>query len=256
MADDERRDVFTHPGLCACGPHRRCPTSAATSRPLRCRSSRCSPLMVRLPMWGSSTLHAGCPTCCSASWWARLLGVRSRRCMKDQASPTFKKTFGFHPLGCGATTSKSSWRPCLRTGRAGSNTAADHIAVMTRSRRSPPRTARRCSSAPTAPGHPMTCSTGSPSRGQGPRPQCGVQRWVRHHREDPRGHRAGPEEEQMRTEISAKFRLDRVRDELCRGWPHHRPLVDRPGRRLRAHPRRSWALTLNAPVTLLGRGCA
>lgn len=37
----------------------------------------------------------------------------------------------------------------------------------------------------------------------------------RHHREDPRGHRAGPEEEQMRTEISAKFRLDRVRDELA-----------------------------------------
>ena len=40
--------------------------------------------------------------------------------------------------------------------------------------------------------------------------------WVyRHHREDPRGHRAGPEGEQMRTEISAKFRLDRVRDELA-----------------------------------------
>jgi hypothetical protein len=29
---------------------------------------------------------------------------------KEQATPTFKKTFGFHPVGCGVTTSKSPGR--------------------------------------------------------------------------------------------------------------------------------------------------
>lgn len=49
---------------------------------------------------------------------------------KELASPTFKKTFGFHPLGvwCDNTTEFLSAK--LRTGRAGSNTAADHIEVL------------------------------------------------------------------------------------------------------------------------------
>jgi hypothetical protein len=50
---------------------------------------------------------------------------------KEQASPTWKKTFGFHPLAAfadhGATGNGEPLAIVLRTGSAGSNTAADHI---------------------------------------------------------------------------------------------------------------------------------
>ena len=62
---------------------------------------------------------------------------------KDQASPTFKKTFGFHPLGCIATTPKSSWLPCCEPGEPGRTLRpTTSRSSVTRSRRSPPRTAR------------------------------------------------------------------------------------------------------------------
>jgi hypothetical protein len=52
---------------------------------------------------------------------------------KDQATPTWKKTFGFHPLTVfadhGAAGSGEPLAIVLRPGNAGSNTAADHIAV-------------------------------------------------------------------------------------------------------------------------------
>ena len=52
---------------------------------------------------------------------------------KDQATPTWKKTFGFHPLTVFADhEAAGSGEPLaivLRPGNAGSNTAADHIAV-------------------------------------------------------------------------------------------------------------------------------
>jgi hypothetical protein len=50
---------------------------------------------------------------------------------KEQASPTYKKTFGYHPLGiwCDNTTELLAIK--LRPGSAGSNTAADHIEVLT-----------------------------------------------------------------------------------------------------------------------------
>ena len=49
---------------------------------------------------------------------------------KEQAAPTFKGTFGFHPLGvwCDNTTELLAAR--LRAGNAGANTAADHIEVL------------------------------------------------------------------------------------------------------------------------------
>ena len=52
---------------------------------------------------------------------------------KQQAAPTWKKTFGFHPLTAfvdhGPTGSGEPLAIMLRPGNAGSNTAADHIAV-------------------------------------------------------------------------------------------------------------------------------
>lgn len=49
---------------------------------------------------------------------------------KEQASPTFKRTFGFHPLGVWCDNTGEELAAMLRTGKAGSNTAADHIDVL------------------------------------------------------------------------------------------------------------------------------
>jgi Transposase DDE domain group 1 len=50
---------------------------------------------------------------------------------KEQAAPTWKKTFGFHPLTAwadhGAAGNGESLAIMLRAGNAGSNTAADHV---------------------------------------------------------------------------------------------------------------------------------
>ena len=52
---------------------------------------------------------------------------------KEQAAPTFKRGFGFHPLGSwvdhGAEGTGEPLSMLLRKGNAGSNTAADHIQV-------------------------------------------------------------------------------------------------------------------------------
>jgi DDE family transposase len=50
---------------------------------------------------------------------------------KQQAGPTFKKTFGFHPLTAWCDNTGESLVVKLRPGRAGSNTAADHSEVLT-----------------------------------------------------------------------------------------------------------------------------
>lgn len=50
---------------------------------------------------------------------------------KENASPTFKRTFGFHPIGVWCDNTQEFLAARLRPGNAGSNTAADHIAVLT-----------------------------------------------------------------------------------------------------------------------------
>jgi hypothetical protein len=49
---------------------------------------------------------------------------------KQQASPTWKKGFGFHPLLGFCDNTNEPLSGILRPGRAGSNTATDHIAVV------------------------------------------------------------------------------------------------------------------------------
>lgn len=49
---------------------------------------------------------------------------------KDQATPTFKKTFGFHPIGVWCDNTGEFLAATLRPGKAGSNAAADHIHVL------------------------------------------------------------------------------------------------------------------------------
>jgi hypothetical protein len=49
---------------------------------------------------------------------------------KEQAAPTFKKTFGYHPMLAFCDNTGEFLAAALRRGNAGSNTAADHIAVL------------------------------------------------------------------------------------------------------------------------------
>lgn len=62
---------------------------------------------------------------------------------KELAAPTFKRTFGFHPLGVWCDNTQEFLAAKLRTGRAGSNTATDHIEVLTEAIAQVPGTHRR-----------------------------------------------------------------------------------------------------------------
>ena len=49
---------------------------------------------------------------------------------KERAAPTFKKTFGYHPMLAFCDNTGEFLAAVLRRGNAGSNTAADHITVL------------------------------------------------------------------------------------------------------------------------------
>ncbi|MBQ0906748.1 IS1380 family transposase [Micromonospora sp. U21] len=49
---------------------------------------------------------------------------------KEAATPTWKHTFGYHPLFCFLDNTREALSGLLREGRAGSNTTADHITVL------------------------------------------------------------------------------------------------------------------------------
>lgn len=49
---------------------------------------------------------------------------------KERAAPTFKRTFGYHPIGVWCDNTQEFLAAALRSGRAGSNTATDHIQVL------------------------------------------------------------------------------------------------------------------------------
>jgi hypothetical protein len=49
---------------------------------------------------------------------------------KEHAAPTFKKTFGYHPMLAFCDNTGEFLAAALRCGNAGSNTAADHITVL------------------------------------------------------------------------------------------------------------------------------
>ena len=62
---------------------------------------------------------------------------------KESAAPTFKGSFGFHPIGvwCDNTTELLAAR--LRPGNAGANTTADHLDVLAAAITQIPRTHRK-----------------------------------------------------------------------------------------------------------------
>jgi hypothetical protein len=66
---------------------------------------------------------------------ATLITARSG---KEGAAPTFKSGYGFHPLGAWCANTAESLAMLLRPGNAGSNTFADHLAVLTAALRQVP----------------------------------------------------------------------------------------------------------------------
>jgi hypothetical protein len=70
---------------------------------------------------------------------ATLVEVHSE---KEQASAHFKGGFGYHPLLCFLDNTNEALAGILRTGRAGSNTATDHIRVLDLALGQLPETAR------------------------------------------------------------------------------------------------------------------
>ena len=66
---------------------------------------------------------------------ATLITARSD---KEGAAPTFKMGYGFHPLGAWCANTAESLAMLLRPGNAGSNTFADHAAVLTAAMRQIP----------------------------------------------------------------------------------------------------------------------
>src|SRR3984893_7583562 len=70
---------------------------------------------------------------------ATLISARSD---KEGAAPTFKKGYGFHTLGAWLANTTESLAMLLRPGNAGSNTFADHAAVLTAALRQIPRRMR------------------------------------------------------------------------------------------------------------------
>jgi hypothetical protein len=74
---------------------------------------------------------------------ATLVGAHSD---KQGARPTFKQSFGFHPLGCWLDCGNGTGEALsgiLRPGNAGSNAAQDHIDVLAMALLGLPKTARR-----------------------------------------------------------------------------------------------------------------
>jgi hypothetical protein len=62
---------------------------------------------------------------------------------KQNAAPTFKGSFGFHPIGVWCDDTTELLAAQLRPGNAGANTSADHIAVLTAAIAQIPATHRR-----------------------------------------------------------------------------------------------------------------
>ena len=62
---------------------------------------------------------------------------------KEGAAPTWKKGYGFHPLGAWCRNTRECLAMLLRPGNAGSNTFADHKEVLTAALRQVPARLRR-----------------------------------------------------------------------------------------------------------------
>jgi Transposase DDE domain group 1 len=82
---------------------------------------------------------------------------------KEWAAPTWKRTFGFHPLACfldrPEIASGEALAGVVRAGNAGSNTAADHVEVLRLAVENLPEAARPRKDEPDAPCYVVRCDS-------------------------------------------------------------------------------------------------
>lgn len=82
---------------------------------------------VRAEVWRRSSVTTGTdPVVLDID--ASLVEIHSEN--KEQAAPTFKGGFGFHPMFCFADATGETLSALLRPGNAGANTVADHLTVL------------------------------------------------------------------------------------------------------------------------------
>jgi hypothetical protein len=88
---------------------------------------RAAVALVRHQVWArSSVTNTAGPVILDID--ATLVEVHSEH--KDDAAPTYKGGFGFHPMFCFADATGEALAARLRPGNAAANNAADHLAVL------------------------------------------------------------------------------------------------------------------------------
>lgn len=150
---------------------------------------------------------------------------------KQQAAPTYKGGFGFHPLLCFLANTGEALSGRLRPGNAGANTASDHIIVLGQALAADPRR--------------------PPSRHRHPHPhrQCRIRESLPRPRPRPaqtrnphlllgriRHHRAGPMRCTGRARPPLASRPGPGRDTACRGRGRRADRHGQPGRLSGRHP--------------------
>ena len=200
---------------------------------------------------------------------------------KEQAAPTYKSGYGFHPLGMWLDETREPLAMVLRPGNAGSNTAADHCDVLLRSidqlpaalpgRTSDRRRSRRGGPSDPGAGGQRGGDQGLPRRAGGP--QHRLLGRVHHGRHDPRPDRTPPPSTAWRPAVNTDHseRHGAQVIELCgftgtNGWPRGARLICRredphPGATLslfdQIHGRRhTLFLTDSTDPTSPGSSCA
>lgn len=110
---------------------------------------------------------------------------------KAKAAATFKRTFGYHPLGVWCDNTEEFLAAKLRAGNAGSTTTADHIEVFTDAIAQVPGTHRRklLIRSDGAGAHPTGCWTGSPNKARSAAGASNTRWGSRSPRNSPRHHR-------------------------------------------------------------------
>ena len=110
---------------------------------------------------------------------ATLITARSD---KEGAASTFKMGYGFHPLGAWCANTAESLAMLLRPGNAGSNTFADHLAVLTAAIRQIPARMRSQAAGPRRRGRRQPRAHRSPAVAVVPAPHRAVHLRLGDHR--------------------------------------------------------------------------
>ena len=128
---------------------------------------------------------------------------------KEGAAPTWKKGYGFHPLGAWLANTRECLAMLLRPGNAGSNTFADHKEVLTAALRQIPARFRRQDPGPRRRRRRQPRAHQAPAVAVLPAPDRAVHLRLDDHRRRRGGHPAAPRrrvEARHRTRTAASRR--------------------------------------------------